>query len=248
MACGRRRMPEHDVTCQWPDCDRTDILARGLCGRCVKRAQRAGRIQEFQAHQRTCGGCGDLFAPGSRMGNSFCSAICRSLAAARARRSERAQKLGGRSCSRCGVGLHISARVDARYCSTTCQQADWYDTNGDRLRAAARDWSRRNPDLRLDAHRRRRARKQGAEVGPIDLEVVWLRDEGKCWICGRVVDGKATNPAPLSGSLDHVIPLAAGGAHNMSNVALAHLRCNIQKKDRLLDRIPSWMHRGGDAT
>lgn len=161
---------------------------------------------------------------------------------------ERAQKLGGRSCSRCGVGLHISARVDARYCSTTCQQADWYDTNGDRLRAAARDWSRRNPDLRLDAHRRRRARKQGAEVGPIDLEVVWLRDEGKCWICGRVVDGKATNPAPLSGSLDHVIPLAAGGAHNMSNVALAHLRCNIQKKDRLLDRIPSWMHRGGDAT
>ncbi|NKT05174.1 hypothetical protein GS485_11095 [Rhodococcus hoagii] len=39
-------------------------------------------------------------------------------------------------------------------------------------------------------------------------------------------------PHPKSASLDHVIPLSCGGAHDPSNVALAHLACNVAKGDR----------------
>ncbi|MGV8973360.1 MAG: HNH endonuclease [Rhodoglobus sp.] len=47
-------------------------------------------------------------------------------------------------------------------------------------------------------------------------------------------------------SLDHIIPLARGGWHAMDNVALAHLRCNITKHAKILDRMPRWCPAGGD--
>jgi 5-methylcytosine-specific restriction endonuclease McrA len=40
---------------------------------------------------------------------------------------------------------------------------------------------------------------------------------------------------PFSASLDHIIPYAIPGCpgHVWANVALAHLRCNISKNDRV---------------
>ena len=32
----------------------------------------------------------------------------------------------------------------------------------------------------------------------------------------------------------------------MANVALAHLRCNISKKDRLLEHLPHWYDSEGE--
>lgn len=39
-------------------------------------------------------------------------------------------------------------------------------------------------------------------------------------------------PERMSASLDHVIPLAAGGPHTPENLQLAHLRCNAKKGAR----------------
>jgi 5-methylcytosine-specific restriction endonuclease McrA len=39
------------------------------------------------------------------------------------------------------------------------------------------------------------------------------------------------HPHPLSASLDHLVPLSAGGVHAPDNVALAHLRCNIMRSN-----------------
>jgi 5-methylcytosine-specific restriction endonuclease McrA len=54
------------------------------------------------------------------------------------------------------------------------------------------------------------------------------RDLGVCQICGDPM-GTEVWPHPLSPSLDHVVPLAAGGSHTLANVQLAHLGCNLQK-------------------
>lgn len=52
----------------------------------------------------------------------------------------------------------------------------------------------------------------------------------------------------MSRSLDHVIPLNKGGPHTLANVATAHLRCNISKKDRLLGHLPHWFSlEGGEV-
>jgi 5-methylcytosine-specific restriction endonuclease McrA len=38
-------------------------------------------------------------------------------------------------------------------------------------------------------------------------------------------------PHPKSASLDHVVPLIDGGEHTYANVQLAHLACNVGKRD-----------------
>lgn len=55
------------------------------------------------------------------------------------------------------------------------------------------------------------------------------RDGLNCSICCVHVDLTVAWPDPLSPSVDHRIPRALGGLDEPSNVALAHLRCNISK-------------------
>lgn len=40
----------------------------------------------------------------------------------------------------------------------------------------------------------------------------------------------------MSVSLDHVVPLSQGGAHDPANVQLAHLTCNVRKGAQLVER------------
>jgi 5-methylcytosine-specific restriction endonuclease McrA len=54
-----------------------------------------------------------------------------------------------------------------------------------------------------------------------------------CGICGEPVDMALKFPDPRSKSIDHVIPYAHGGTHDMGNLRVAHLRCNHVKSDRI---------------
>ena len=86
---------------------------------------------------------------------------------------------------------------------------------------------------------RRRAKLAEAMVDrDITLERLYERDDGRCHICGGQCDWSAReirsdcivalNEYP---SIDHVVPLAKGGAHSWENVALAHRICNSLKGD-----------------
>lgn len=46
------------------------------------------------------------------------------------------------------------------------------------------------------------------------------------------MDKRLTWPHPLAASIDHVLPIAHGGGDVPANVQLAHLRCNVRKRDR----------------
>lgn len=53
---------------------------------------------------------------------------------------------------------------------------------------------------------------------------IYLRDGGRCGVCGREVEyAKAT--------LDHIVPLSRGGYHTRSNVRIAHLDCNANRAE-----------------
>jgi 5-methylcytosine-specific restriction endonuclease McrA len=58
-----------------------------------------------------------------------------------------------------------------------------------------------------------------------------LRAEGRvCHLCGLPIDPELQAPHPLSFSLDHLVPLALGGARDdPSNVAPAHRLCNMKR-------------------
>jgi len=98
--------------------------------------------------------------------------------------------------------------------------------------AYVKEWKAAHPDRVSDSNQKRRAILHGADRTPVSRRAVFDRDNGLCHLCGRTVDWTVRHPDPLSKSLDHLIPLARGGKHEPTNVALAHLRCNIQRGTR----------------
>lgn len=78
----------------------------------------------------------------------------------------------------------------------------------------------------------RRVRVAGAESERIDPKAIFERDEWICQLCGEPIDPELRGRDRMSASLDHRVPLAAGGLHESANVQASHLICNIRKGAR----------------
>ncbi len=80
------------------------------------------------------------------------------------------------------------------------------------------------------AHASREARRRAAKRHPgaeaVDRLTVYKIDQGVCGLCGRDADVEDFE-------LDHIVPLACGGAHTYANVQVAHGPCNRAKGGRL---------------
>lgn len=105
------------------------------------------------------------------------------------------------------------------------QKAEWHERNKERVKEQQRAWRQANKLSILERNAKRRAIKLSRTVGDIDLGV--LTANMQCGICGGVIED--------SYHIDHIIPLARGGAHTQSNLQLAHPICNLKKKDKLPD-------------
>ena len=58
-----------------------------------------------------------------------------------------------------------------------------------------------------------------------------------CGICGQPVDFSLRYPNPMSKTVDHIIPINRGGhPSDLANLQLAHLSCNRQKSDKVLEQ------------
>jgi len=65
-----------------------------------------------------------------------------------------------------------------------------------------------------------------------------LATQEVCGICGKPVDKSLKFPHPLSACIDHIIPVAKGGhPSDINNLQLAHMCCNRQKSDKLVERV-----------
>lgn len=116
---------------------------------------------------------------------------------------------------------------------TCCCEKHGQRHYADRMRASGVKRPYKRTDAARDAEHRRRALKAGAATGqPVKLAYIAERDGYKCHLCSKKVNMKLKAPHPMSPSLDHVIPLSRGGAHDPVNVSLAHLRCNTAKNNR----------------
>jgi hypothetical protein len=77
-----------------------------------------------------------------------------------------------------------------------------------------------------DRHRRRALNCGALGKFTADDERKLRARQKLCHICGKRFT-KADQA-----TLDHVVALAAGGTHDPSNIALAHLSCNCRKSSR----------------
>ncbi|MET9467779.1 HNH endonuclease signature motif containing protein [Streptomyces sp. NPDC006544] len=169
---------------------------------------------------------------GKPMQAKYCSTRCREIASG----VRRAEALPEKICelADCGV-VFQPRRAMQRCCSEKHGKALWNRQSRADGRQKPPPWS----DARRDRYHRRRAQKRAASTGePVLLAAIAERDAWQCSLCTHPIDPAVAWPDSLSPSLDHRVPLSKGGAHDPSNVFLAHLGCNSSKGDRLMDDGP----------
>ena len=169
----------------------------------------AGRQYQRQRYNRKrprklCVECGVKLSKGRR---TVCSTRCRSarLVKSEAYRRSRAKRSAGaysrKSPRECEEcgGEFLSER--GRYCSLICY--------GDSIRGDG-------PESR--SHIPNGVRRH-----------VYERDAWRCQLCGKRVGRKLGPNHPRRPSLDHIVPISAGGEDVTENLQLAHLCCNVAK-------------------
>jgi hypothetical protein len=109
----------------------------------------------------------------------------------------------------------------------------WYAENAEKERKRAADWKRRNPDNSRIHSQNRRVRKGEGKLSRDLAAKLRILQQNKCAACKNVL---------TKYHLDHVVPLAAGGIHEDSNMQLLCPFCNHSKKDR--DPIKFMQSRG----
>lgn len=157
-------------------------------------------------------------------------------------------------CLRCGAPVEKTTKNPKRWCSEVCRVrtmeilpapplivlfvCDWCDSPSMGRRSqkfcSYRCGKKSASYLRNGRHRA----NNGAQAERISRSKVYARDGWVCQLCGLSVDPAVCYPEPLCASLDHKIPVSAGGEHTYDNVQLAHLQCNLKRgAGGLIERV-----------
>jgi 5-methylcytosine-specific restriction endonuclease McrA len=179
---------------------------------------------------RTCCRCGASIHSG-RSDRVFCSKRCakatdyarhKSEISSRRRASYRKRlwSYPQRSCAGCGSTFQPK-RSDTRYCSEPC----WWKC----FRA-----SQHRREAQRGSNRKRESVKKGASSAEhVVPRIVFERDGWKCGLCGRPTPRQLVGlRKSQSPTMDHIVPLSAGGAHSYQNIQCACWRCNHKKAAR----------------
>ena len=182
----------------------------------------------------------------------FCSKTC----GARHRDGYAGQIADSRTCLLEECNELLNGRPSGtKYCSRSCSNKHFYVMNREETNLRSKKWREANPERTKEIHRkwraenpgrvaemhqawikksperrrvimqgvrqRRRAREHGSGVfgvTPVQFQGRWDYYSGLCWMCGAVAT-----------AMDHVKPLAKGGAHIASNLRPACTPCNSSK-------------------
>lgn len=189
-----------------------------------------------------CPECGGDFSPsvprscGGYAKRKYCSERCRVNASARRRRATPAGQAYYKSRVEAGLYAEASRKMRARRRVVEAMECIYCGVGFERTKGTSKVLcGKRECKLafQLDSCHRRNARLREATVEKFTRAEVFERDGWTCGVCGGGVDPGAPARSPWSASLDHIIPLAKGGAHSRENTQCAHLVCNIRKSDSL---------------
>lgn len=127
-------------------------------------------------------------------------------------------------CEQCG-GLSKSRRRTARFCSSRCYNL----FVGNRVDVDTSDAYRAK--RKRDRQTRRASLRGASSTGRVVAAEVFAADAYRCHLCNRLTDRRKSVPRPKSPTIDHVIPLTDGGAHEPLNCT-ACFSCNTRKGNR----------------
>jgi ribosomal protein L34E len=188
-----------------------------LLGRQSKFCCRACDKHHYKIRRRVlpipenCDHCGKPFSQFKRgRPRKFCNYSCMKR---RVQVLEPCQTISCKGCRR----EFMQKQHSQKYCSIKCQN---------RTR-----W-------RNDNHVRRARIKAQTYIENISHDDIFARDRWRCQLCGvRVLKSKRGTQDPRAPELDHIIPIARGGAHVKTNVQCACHACNMAKADKPLGQL-----------
>lgn len=101
-------------------------------------------------------------------------------------------------------------------------------------------------ELKRSKHGSDKRVPKGQRIDNISLKALYRRDNGACYICGKVCDWTDWNtskngnkyPGDAYPTKDHVTPISKGGLDSWENVRLAHWKCNLEKADGIIKIRP----------
>lgn len=191
---------------------------------------------------RSCLACGGS-VPFRRGWRRYCSARCRwNYSGHRPPLPPKNYRRVQGECLACGrdLGQQRLGAAGRLFCNATCARwahlgriADCAQCGG----AFATTDSRRiycSADCGQTARRGRASRVWGhGKTDKFTRQKVLDRDDWTCYLCQRPIPRDLAWPAPLSASVDHVVPVQAGGSDRPDNLRATHWHCNLEKGDAL---------------
>lgn len=208
-----KHFPPHAGTCVTCGADMSHRTgqARYCSRRCREEARKAAeRIRRRQKPRQECKHplCGNEVPLGRW---KFCSAECtsdyRNRAASPYGFGDRCA-VWFKPCPHCGVLVTMKARNQPNLCQP-CRRAS------ELARYRKKNYERR------------------AKGKPLVTVVELAAMHGaRCHLCKRKVDMNLPGRDPMGPTVDHLIPVSAGGTNETVNLALAHRICNVRRNNR----------------
>ncbi|MCG0679858.1 hypothetical protein IMAU70100_01054 [Lactiplantibacillus plantarum] len=121
-----------------------------------------------------------------------------------------------KQCKWCGKTFETTSKFRC-YCSKKCgkEKKNQYHTE-------------------KKSKRYERAKKNG-KYEIISLQRLYVRDKGKCYLCGKHLVLNEDYNRTDAPTIEHVIPICKGGTNTWDNVKLACRKCNDEKGTKIFD-------------
>lgn len=89
-----------------------------------------------------------------------------------------------------------------------------------------KDYNLRNPEIKKANRLKRKAIKKNANTGTVTNKVIKnLLDQTVCYYCKKYTEVKER-------SIEHKQPLSKGGLHDITNIVMSCLTCNLKKNNK----------------
>lgn len=232
---------------------RPRIYCSPYCKRKAAGAMRRPNAEPWMPAATPCAVCGEQFVPFSSR-NRYCSAVCRSVHYGWKTDPTR---LYSRSCQNCQATF-TTRYSRKRTCSDKCRaqmgnrrkRGVYFDEGAEgrcfvyfrKCQDCGTDICTRHPGQGFCAQcvKARRSwtdakknhKRRGA--GPIQVSrkhLIELRGN-RCHICGKIINLQLSGLHPMGLTIDHLLPVSRGGTNEISNLHVAHRRCNVARGNR----------------